>query len=156
MAWVRSVSHLPFSFPSPPLSISISYLSGLWKGAGFRGIRPDTAAAGRAQWADRGWAAEGYADGSRRPLGASASDPGHPYESAGGGGQGYRKHSAHKSLLLRLLRWQMRWYRTLAEPYSSDSSFRRLDENSSLWVILLLCSVPFSLAVTDNNNKKRC
>lgn len=42
MARVRSVSHLQF------LSPLLSYLSGL-KGAGFRGIRPDTAAAGRAQ-----------------------------------------------------------------------------------------------------------
>ncbi len=152
MAWVRLVSHL-FLDPS---SLSVSYLSGLLKGADFKGIRPDTAAAGRAQWADRGWTAEGCAGVSKRPLGASASNLGRLFESAREGRQGYKKHSAHKSLLLRLLRWQTRWCRTLAEPYSSDSSFRRLDENSSLWVIFFLCRMPFGLAVTNNNNKNRC
>lgn len=155
MAWVRPVSHLHFLSPYFP-SLSISCLSGLLKGADFKGIRPDTAAAGRAQWADRGRAAEGCAGVSRRPLGASASNLGRLSESARDGRQGYRKHSAHKSLLLWLLRWKMRWWGTLAESYSSDSSFLRLDENSSLWVIHVLCRVPLSLAVTNSNNKNRC
>lgn len=152
MAWVRSVSHLCF-LSLPRLSLSLISVGFVKRGAGFKGIRPDTAAAGRAQWADRGWTTEGCADGSRRPLGASASNLGHLSESAGrerreGGRQGYRKHQAHTSLLSRLLRWQMRWFGTLAESYSGDGSFRRLDENSSLRLILFL---PFSLAVTNNN-----
>lgn len=154
MAWVVSVSLL--------LSPSSLHLpSGLFKkkkGAGFKGIRPNTAAARRARWADTDWTAEGCAVGSRRPLGASASNPGRLSESARGGRQGYGQHSAHKSLLLWLLRWRTRWYGTLVEPYSSDSSFRRLHENSSLRVIFFLCRVPCSLAVTNNNNnhKNRC
>lgn len=66
-----------FALFSPSLSLICQVLS---KGAGFRDIRPDTSAAGRAQWADRGWTAEGYAGGSRRPLGASAPNPGHLFE----------------------------------------------------------------------------
>lgn len=45
---------------------------------------------------------------------------------------------------------------TLAEPYSGDGSFRRLDENGSLWVIFFLCRMPFSLAVTNNNKNNTC
>lgn len=127
----------------------------IMKGAGFRGILPGTAAAGRAQWAGRGWAAEACADGSRRPLGASASNQDRLSGSARRERQGEQKHWAHASLLLQLLVWQMRCFRTLAAPYSSDSSFRRLDKNGRLWGIPVVCRVPFSLAVANNNKNRR-
>lgn len=42
-----------------------------------------------------------------------------------------------------------------AQPYSGGGSVRRLDENGSFGVIVLLCRAPLSLALTANPENKR-
>lgn len=41
------------------------------------------------------------------------------------------------------------------QPYSSDGSVRRLDENGSFGVLVLLCGAPLSLALTASPKNKR-
>lgn len=74
----------------------------------FRGNLPDTSAARRARWVDRGWRTAVCAVGSRRSPGASASDPGLLSDSA----MGHRQRNGGETWLISLhyrghLRWQM-------------------------------------------------
>lgn len=141
MAWVSSAS--PFSFPS---SLSV------YKGSWFSKVSAHT------QQQQDVHSEQIEAEQQRGALTGAEGHSEHPHQAwaTSTSLQGYRRRSAHKSSSLQTLRWQMRRRSTLVEPYPSDGSFRRLDENSGLWLICLFCRVPFSLAMTNNNNKNRC
>lgn len=118
----------------------------------FRGNLPDTSAARRARWADRGWRTAACAVASRRSPGASASDPGLLSDSAMGHGQ---RNAAHQSSLSQPFAVTDDLVRHIgAETYPSDCSFCRLDEDGRLRVIVALERAPLGLAVTDFNRGK--
>lgn len=89
------------------------------------------------------------ADGSRRPLAASASSPGRRAETAGERGrEGEREKVGNRTASpLQCLQTN--------ETYAGDASFRRLDEDSRFGVLVLLCRSPFSLAVANSHKNKQ-